>query len=129
MIPMRTRSIFEAGRQHEGHLNPMSVLYLFCGKRILLDNCCALHKYYALVKKNKSVVIGLVMLVFSGFHSKNILNTRYDFLMANRFLACFPLGSRTCFKVRGKDLLSQEPGTPRKRQCETCMLASVKGIT
>lgn len=67
MIPMRMRSIFKAGRQHKGHLNPMSGLYLFCGKRILLDNCCALHKYYALVKKNKSVVIGLVMLVFFRF--------------------------------------------------------------
>lgn len=29
----------------------MSVLYLFCGKRILLDNSCALHKYYALMRK------------------------------------------------------------------------------
>lgn len=49
--------------------------------------------------------------------------------MANQFLAFFPLYSRIYFKVRGKDLLSKESPTPCKRQCKTCTLASIKGIT
>lgn len=57
------------------------------------------------------------------------LNTKYNFLMANQFLACFPLYSGIHFKERGKALLSKEPQTLCEKQCRTCTLASIKRIT
>lgn len=63
------------------------MLYLFCGKRILLDNSCALHKYFALIKETNELSLNYSFFFFRlSFKKPPTLNTKYNFLMANQFL-------------------------------------------